>query len=128
MKNTFISTTSNIHPSVKETVEIFEDYSSVQSLWNEQAADDREFYDGNQWTAKAVKILKSMGHFPITDNVIKPTIDQMTSLLTSNKPRFSTTGREDSDTTTGVFMASMLSYIWDISYGNVQLKKAIEDR
>jgi len=107
--------------------ELYNEYYSSQSEWEKQATLDRDFYNGNQWTEKAKKELQKLKQFPIVINVIKPTVEQAKALLTTNKPRFSSTGREDSDTKTGKVFSDLLTYIWDISYGGVQLKKCVED-
>jgi len=63
----------------------------------------------------------------IVDNVIHPAVEQAVALLTANKPRFQSVGREDSDTRTGKMFSDIMSYIWDNSNGSVELKQAIQD-
>ena len=48
-------------------------------------------------------------------------------MLTTNKPRFSSTAREDSDVKTGKVFSELMSYIWDNSGANDELKLAIYD-
>lgn len=124
----YVEIESNVEQDeVRLSERLYDEYYSTQSTWEEQAVLDRDFYNGNQWTEKAKKELKRLRQFPIVVNVIKPSVEQAKALLTTNKPRFNSTGREDSDTKTGKIFSDLLTYIWDISYGNSQLKKCVED-
>ena len=106
---------------------LFTEYKSAQNTWQQQVAEDKNFEDGIQWTREQEIELKIKGQAPIVVNVIKPAVEQAIALLTANKPRFATTGREDSDTKTAKVFADLLSFIWDRSKGNPLLKKAVRD-
>jgi len=111
----------------KQIREKFFKYQSARSKWDITAKEDEEFKNGNQWTKEAIAELTARRQSPIVVNVLSPTVEQGVALLTTNKPRFTSTGRDDSDTKTGRIFADLLSYVWDISDGNRELKTAIED-
>ena len=116
-----------IDPKVKRSQELLEEYSAARSDWAKQAIEDNEFRCGKQWTDDQVKTLKSRNQSPVVVNVIHSAVEQAKALLTTNKPRFQSTGREDSDRKTGRIFSDLMAYIWDISNGNVALKEAIDD-
>ena len=116
-----------IHPEVKKSEKYLDEYRSAASSWLNQAKEDEDFTIGNQWTDKQKKEMQSRNQMPIVVNVIGPTVDQGVSLLTTNKPKFQSTGREDSDTRTGRVFSDIMSYIWDHSDANSELKTAIYD-
>jgi len=112
---------------VSDVLRLELDYRSAASQFFLAAKEDEDFKNGNQWTEAEIVTLQEMNQNPIVVNVLAPTTDQGVALLTTNKPKFSSTGREDSDTTTGRLFSDLLSYVWDVSSGNQELKVAIED-
>lgn len=112
---------------VDEIRELLFDYKSSQKDYNKNAASNKDFYDGNQWTPEEKSILKKLKQAPTVINVIKPTVEQAVALLTTNTPRFNSTGREDSDVKVGKMFSDLLTYIWQINNGNMELKTAIKD-
>jgi len=112
---------------VQLSEELAEKYMAAQSTWADQAREDDEFRNGVQWSPVEEAELIAKNQYPIVVNRIYPAVEQAKALLTSNKPRFTSTGREDSDTKLGALFADLLTYIWDISVGNMELKTAIDD-
>jgi hypothetical protein len=112
---------------VKLTEDLLRDYSGARSEWATQAVEDSEFRAGVQWTKTQVETLKSRNQAPVVVNVIHSAVEQAKALLTTNKPRFQATGREDSDVKTGRVLSDLMEYVWDISKGNTVLKQAIDD-
>lgn len=106
---------------------ILDQYDAARKTWAENAMKDDEFRNNRQWTEERAAELEGMAQFPIVVNVIHPAVEQAKAMLTANRPRFSSTGREDSDTKVGKLFADILTYIWDISTGNQQLKIAVDD-
>jgi hypothetical protein len=98
-----------------------------RASWAEQAKEDDDFRHGNQWTEEAKRVLEERDQSPIVVNVIQPAVEFAVAALTTNKPRFTSTGREDSDTRTGKVFSELLTYVWDISNGNMELKQTIDD-
>lgn len=114
-----------------EQVQLSEDlylrYKSSREPWAKQAQADEDFVRGAQWDEEAAKSLKARNMDPIVNNVLEPAVEQAKALLTSNRPRFTSTAREDSDVKTGKVFADLMTHIWDSSDGNTHLKRAIED-
>ena len=115
------------HPEVKITHDLLDEYASARSEWAKQAVEDNEFRNGKQWDEDQVKVLRSRRQEPIVVNVIHSAVEQAKAMLTSNKPRFQSTAREDSDVKTGRLFSDLLAYIWDNSNGDVVLKEVIDD-
>ena len=112
---------------VQLTHDLLKDFSSSRENWAKQAVEDNEFRNGKQWTEEQAKILRARAQEPIVVNVIHSAVEQGKAMLTANKPRFQSTGRETSDTEVGRIFSDLMSYIWDHSNGNVELKQAIDD-
>lgn len=115
------------HKEVQLTHDLLKDYSSSRENWAKQAVEDNEFRNGKQWTEEQAKILRARAQEPIVVNVVHSAVEQAKAMLTANKPRFQSTGRETSDTEVGRVFSDLMSYIWDHSNGNVELKQAIDD-
>lgn len=108
--------------------QILQKYDTPQrQRWIRDAKDDEDFVNGAQLTAKEQKELTRRRMFPAVVNVLKDGVEQAVALLTANKPRFTSTGREDSDKKTGKIFADLMSHIWDVSDGDQELKGAIRD-
>ena len=115
------------HPEVKLSQDLLDEYSSARSEWAKQAVEDNEFRNGKQWEEDQIKTLRSRRQEPIVVNVIHSAVEQAKAMLTSNKPRFQSTAREDSDVKTGKLFSDLLAFIWDQSNGDVVLKQVIDD-
>jgi hypothetical protein len=114
-------------PQVKLTHDILQEYASSRSKWAKQATEDNEFRNGVQWKDEHVKTLRERAQEPVVVNVVHSAVEQAKALLTSNKPRFQSTGRENSDTRTGRTFSDIMTWIWDNSSGNIVLKQVIDD-
>ncbi len=113
--------------SVKLSEQLFDFYKSSREPYAKKAKDWDDFRRGYQLTKEEVAELKKRRQPPLVLNVIEPAVEQAKAMLTTNKPRFSSTGRDDSDTRTGKMFSDLLSYIWEISDGNMRLKQAIDE-
>ncbi len=91
------------------------------------ALEDDQFRNGVQWKTEHIRELESRAQTPIVVNMIQPAIEQGIAMLTANHPRFQSTGREDSDVNTAHFWSDIMSWVWYISRGNVQLKQLADD-
>jgi len=112
---------------VKLTEELIREYSGARAEWAKQAAEDSEFRSGVQWTKDQINTLKARNQSPVVVNCIHNAVEQAKALLTTNKPKFQATAREDSDVKTARVMSDIMSWIWDNSNGNTVLKQAIDD-
>jgi hypothetical protein len=112
----------------EETQELFAKFSSGnRTIWANQAVEDREFRYGKQWSEEDVKILESRSQAALVINRIHPAVELAKGILTSNHPTFRVTAAEDSDNQTAGAMNGLIQYIWNISQGDRQLSKAIDD-
>ena len=112
---------------VDEIIDIWKTYSKNRDTWATHAQEDREFRYGKQWTAEQRKTLEARGQAPIVVNRIHPAVEAAKAMLTTNKPSFRVSPREDSDNQTAQAINGMLEYIWHISDGDQVLRNAIDD-
>ena len=114
-------------PGTQLSWDLFLVYKGSRAQWEIQARDDEDFRNGAQWTRAQEKVLKARRQMPIVVNCIHPAVEQGKAMLTTHPPKFTVTGRELSDNKMGAVIGDMLSYVWDISAGSVELKTAIDD-
>jgi hypothetical protein len=114
-------------PIVTESEKLLDQYHGERTDWATQAMEDDEFRNNQQWKSNHVSILEKRAQSPIVDNVVHPSVEQAKAMLTANKPKFQSTGRDDSDTKVGRIFSDIMSYIWDKSNGNVELKQIVDD-
>jgi len=117
----------NVHKEVVKSEDLLNEYHGQRANWATAAMEDDEFRNNSQWTSDQVKVLKDRAQSAIVDNIVHPAVEQAKALLTANKPKFQSTGRDDSDTKIGRIFSDIMSYIWDKSNGNVELKQVIDD-
>ncbi len=118
---------TEINEDVKLTHDLLQEYSSARQNWAKQAIEDNEFRNGKQWKDDNIKVLRARAQEPIVVNVVYPAVEQAKALLTSNRPRFQCTGRDDSDNNTARIFSDLLSWVWDQNDGNSILKQVIDD-
>ena len=112
---------------VDTTQTLWKSYSNKRELWAEQAQEDAEFRLGRQWTAEQQRILLERGQAPLVVNRIHPAVEAAKALLTSGKPQFRVSPREDSDNKVAQVFNSLLEYMWYISDGTQALRNTIDD-
>ena len=115
------------HPDVKLTHDLLVEYASAKQNWSKQAIEDNEFRNGKQWKDDHIKVLKARAQEPVVVNVVYPAVEQAKALLTSNRPRFQCTGRDDGDNNTARVFSDLLSWVWDQNDANSVLKQVIDD-
>ena len=112
---------------VETTQKIWKSYSQKRDVWALQAQEDKEFRLGRQWTAEQQRILLERGQAPLVVNRIHPAVEAAKALLTSGKPQFRVSPREDSDNKVAQVFNGLLEYMWYISDGNQALRNVIDD-
>lgn len=112
---------------VQLSTDTLQEYASARSKWAKQATEDNEFRNGLQWKDEQVKTLRERAQEPIVVNVVHSAVEQAKAMLTTNKPRFQSTGRENSDAETGKVFSDILAWIWDNSDGSTVLKQCVDD-
>jgi len=115
------------HKEVEKSERLLDQYHEARATWASQAMEDDEFRNNQQWSSAHKTILSQRSQSPIVDNIIYPAVEQAKALLTANKPKFQSTGRDDSDSKVGRLFADIMAYVWDISNGNVELKQVVDD-
>ena len=112
---------------VDNTQNLFKSYSNKRELWASNAQEDAEFRLGRQWTAEQQRILLERGQAPLVVNRIHPAVEAAKALLTSGKPQFRVSPREDSDNKVAQVFNGLLEYMWFISDGTQALRNCIDD-
>lgn len=120
-------TSTQIDEEVRLTNDLFTSYLSQKSLWAKHFKENNEFRHGIQWTKDQIDTLKERNQSASVINVIQPSVEQAVALLTASKPRFHSTAREESDLRTASVFSDIMSYIWEHSDGNIELKKIVDD-
>jgi len=118
---------ASIHPEVKETLELFDEYKSARQIWAQHYQEALEFRAGAQWTHEEKETLESRGQAPIVVNRIHPIVETAKSLLTYNSPQFRAAAKEDSDVKTAKVFSDLFQHVWYVSSGDEELKKTIDD-
>tara|TARA_R100000664_G_C2757906_1_gene146419 strand:+ start:1163 stop:3361 length:2199 start_codon:yes stop_codon:yes gene_type:complete len=114
-------------PMVQMTTDLLQEYASARSEWAKQSTEDNEFRNGLQWKSEQVTTLRERAQEPVVVNVVHSAVEQAKAMLTTNKPRFQSTGRETSDARTGRVFSDIMAWIWDNSNGNTVLKQVVDD-
>lgn len=103
------------------------EYRTARTPWADQVQEDREFRMGRQWTDDQVEQLKARGQAPIVINRIHPAVEFAKAIITAHRPRFTVAPKEDSDNKVAQVIGALLEYIYYISDGNRQLRRAVDD-
>jgi len=103
-------------------------YRPISQDWRDQLIEDWDFFLGAQTPQKQDQVNKQ-NRTPKTYNVdvIFQAVEQAIALLTSNRPRFTATGTEDSDTRIAQVFAYIMQFLWYINMGTAKLKQVIKD-
>ena len=112
---------------VEETHQLFKTYSNKREMWAQQAQEDAEFRLGRQWSQEQTRILLERGQAPLVVNRIPPAVEAAKALLTSGRPQFRVSPREDSDNKVAQVFNGLLEYMWYISDGTQALRNVIDD-
>lgn len=112
---------------VEETHSLFKTYSNKRELWAQQAQEDAEFRLGRQWSQEQTRVLLERGQAPLVVNRIHPAVEAAKALLTSGRPQFRVSPREDSDNKVAQVFNGLLEYMWYISDGTQALRNVIDD-
>jgi len=116
-----------IHPEVAKSLELLEHYMNMRNEWAVNFRKAEEFRNGIQWTNNQVNELKKRGQTPIVVNRIHPAVETAKAMLTSRKPEFRATAREDSDRKVAAVFSDLFQWIFDISAADVEVKRMIDD-
>ena len=112
---------------VNETRDLFIKYSKERDTWAKHAQEDREFRLGKQWKADQRDVLEARGQAAIVVNRIHPAVETAKAMLTSSRPSFRCSAREDSDNKVAHVFNTMLEYMYDKSDGQSVLRNVVDD-
>tara|TARA_R100000656_G_scaffold20355_2_gene18292 strand:- start:5259 stop:7406 length:2148 start_codon:yes stop_codon:yes gene_type:complete len=112
---------------VDSTHQLWKTYSQKRDTWATQAQEDSEFRLGRQWSTEQQRILLERGQAPLVVNRIHPAVEAAKALLTSGRPQFRVSPREDSDNKVAQTFNGLLEYMWYISDGTQALRNCIDD-
>ena len=112
-------------PRAKTTRELYRRYRDARSEWDTEARKDIDFFYGNHFNDNEIDELESRNQAAVPMDRVGPAVEKLKAMLTSNSPAFTVIPREDSDTKIAKMWRVVMSYIWEISDGNAQLKEAI---
>ena len=110
-----------------EIKERWRKWYDARSDWDKQAREDIDFYLGNHFTDKEASDLAERNQMGLPIDRLYAAIEQFKAIITSKPPKFSATGREDSDNKLANVWKTILEYIWDNSDGDEVFKQVIHD-
>ena len=124
----YVEKEGDISPDiVDDTHKLWKSYSQKRDIWAQAAQEDTEFRLGRQWSAEQQRILLERGQAPLVVNRIHPAVEAAKALLTSGRPQFRVSPREDSDNQVAQVFNGLLEYMWYISDGTQALRNVIDD-
>lgn len=107
--------------------QLWQQYWSHSHVWRNQLVEDWDFFLGAQESIKQKENAKVKRQKTFNADVIYQAVEQAIALLTSNRPRFTATGTEDSDTKIANIYAYLIQHVWKESQGNTKIKQTIRD-
>lgn len=116
-----------LDPEAKLSQELYEAYRAPRETWAQQVVDDAAFRNNNQFTDDQEDALAKKGHMAMPNNIIHSAVEQAKATICANSPKFHASGRDGSDIRMASIFADLMSYIWDRSNGNLELKQTVDD-
>ena len=121
-------TKEQVDKTANETINLFNKFADIQrSEWIERVDEDNQFRYGNQWTLDQVKEMEAKGQPVVSINRIHPAIEMEKAMLTSNRPSFRVSPREDSDNQLAQALNGLLQYVWQISDADMKHADIVDD-
>ena len=111
----------------EQNQELFRDWSDARQDWDTEARKDIDFYLGNHFTSDESDELQARNQADVPMDRVSSAVEKFKAVLTSRPPAFTITPREDSDVQVASVWRTIISYIWQISDGDSQMKQAIHD-
>jgi len=114
-------------PDVLYTEEILEKYDQERELWSQKFIESNDFRNGKQWSKEQKTALEERGQAAIVINRMHPMIETAKAMLTSKRPQFRATARDDSDRKTAKIFSDLFQWVWEKSSSDMELKQCIDD-
>ncbi len=121
------SSASSKDPDVLYTEETLEKYDQERELWSQKFIESNDFRNGKQWTKEQRQALEERGQAAIVINRMHPMIETAKAMLTSKRPQFRATGRDDSDRKVAKIFSDLFQWVWEKSSSDMELKQCIDD-
>lgn len=99
----------------------------LQRLSRFEQMKDHDFYDGDQWDAEDVLVLKERGQMPLVFNTIKPTVDWLIGTERRTRVDYRVLPREKNDTEGAEYKTALLKYISDVNRLQYARSRAFSD-
>lgn len=107
--------------------ELFREFKSDSQNWRDQLVEDWDFFLGAQSSSNQDDTKKKRKQKSFNVDVIFQAVEQAIALLTSNRPGFTATGEEDSDTRIAGVYAAIMQHLWYANRATQKLKQTIKD-
>jgi len=114
-------------PEAVFSQEKFQELKSASQVWRDEMIEDNDFFLGAQVSQKQDTVNKKRKQKSFNVDVIYQAVEQAVALLTSNRPRFSCTGTEDSDSRIAGVIAAIMQFIWHLNHATQKLKQIIKE-
>jgi hypothetical protein len=114
-------------PEAVFSQEKYQELKSASQTWRDEMIEDNDFFLGAQTSIKQNELNKKRKQKSFNVDVIFQAVEQAVALLTSNRPRFSCTGMEDSDTRIAGVIAAIMQFIWHLNHATQKLKQVIKE-
>ena len=114
-------------PEAVFSQEKYQELKSTSQTWRDEMLEDNDFFLGAQTSIKQNELNKKRKQKSFNVDVIFQAVEQAVALLTSNRPRFSCTGTEDSDTRIAGVIAAIMQFIWHLNHATQKLKQIIKE-
>jgi hypothetical protein len=112
---------------VEDTQTLWRTYSQKRETWATHAKEDAEFRLGKQWSSEQERVLLERGQAPLVVNRIHPAVEAAKAMLTTGRPQFRVSPREDSDNKVAQAFNGLLEYMWYVSDGTQSLRNTVDD-
>ena len=112
----------------QQTISLFNKFAdSNRASWINNIVEDADFRYGNQWTEDQIAEMNAKGQPPVAINRIHPAVEMAKAMLTSQRPSFRVSPREDSDNQLATALNGLLQYVWQISDADMKHSDIVDD-
>jgi len=103
------------------------DYQSVHyHAWHEECKNNREFYEGMQYTNEEREILQERGQYDLVVNKIRKAIKGIAGLVTASIPKYNLIPVGKHDAVKASLGNQLLDWVWDNSNGLYTYRSAVK--
>jgi len=114
-------------PEAEFSIRVRDESKTRSDTWRDQLVEDWDFFLGAQIAKSKKKGQDKKRQKTYGIDVIFQAVEQAIALLTSNRPRFSATGTEDSDVRIAHVYSTIMQFLWYTNGATQKLKQVIRD-